>query len=70
MSSDEPDLHEVYAILREWAMAGTPQAYGDWSRNYQKRTSHWFEPHGSWDAPLGKLNERLADVGAPGRNGP
>jgi hypothetical protein len=60
-----PDLDELYAVLREWAVAGKSQTYGELSRAYEARTGDWFEPHRSWDAPLGKLNNRLAAVGAP-----
>jgi hypothetical protein len=65
MSSKNPDLDELYGILRAWAIAGRPQSYGDLSRAYHGRTNDWFEPHGTWDRPLGELNNRLAAVGAP-----
>jgi hypothetical protein len=61
----EPNLDDIYAILRRWATAGNPQSYGDLSRAYQARTGNWFEPHGTWDAPLGELDNRLANVEAP-----
>lgn len=60
-----PNLDELYAILRQWAVAGTPRTYGDLSRAYQAKTGDWFEPHGTWDLPLGSLNNRLAAAGAP-----
>lgn len=60
-----PNLDDVYAILRNWAMGRGPQTYGDLSLAYQLRTGIWFEPHGSWDSPLGELNNRLAAIGAP-----
>jgi hypothetical protein len=61
----KPDIDQVYAVLRQWAADGKPQTYGDLSRDYHARTGHWFEPHGSWDAPLGDLNKHLASVGLP-----
>lgn len=61
----KPDLNHVYAVLRQWALAGTPRAYSQLSHDYHTRTGVWFEPHGSWDAPLGELNNHLATVGAP-----
>jgi hypothetical protein len=60
-----PDLDELYEVLRQWAVGGKPQTYGDLSRAYHARTGDWYEPHGSWDGPLGELNNRLAVVGAP-----
>jgi hypothetical protein len=54
-----PDLDELYAVLSEWAVAGKARTYGELSRAYHARTGDWFEPHGSWDAPLGYLNNRL-----------
>lgn len=60
-----PDLDHLYPILREWALAGRPQYYSDLSAAYHERTGEWFEPHGSWDIPLGALNNRLAAAGAP-----
>jgi len=61
----KPEIDDVYAVLRQWAMDKKPQTYGDLSRDYQARTGHWFEPHGSWDVPLGDLNNRLASSGLP-----
>src|SRR4029077_16961063 len=61
-----PDLDALYAVLRQWAVAGRPpQTYAELSRAYHAQTGHWFEPHGSWDLPLGELNNRLAAIGAP-----
>ncbi len=61
----KPDLDEVYAILREWAAANRPQTYKDLSLAYQARTGDWFPYHGTWDAPLGEINQRLAAIDAP-----
>lgn len=60
-----PNLDELYAVLLQWVAGGGPRTYGELSRDYQSRTGHWFEPHGSWDRPLGALNERLAALRAP-----
>lgn len=60
-----PDIDELYYVLRDWALAGTPQTYGDLSHAYHARTGEWFEPHGCWDGPLGELNNRLAAMRAP-----
>lgn len=63
----KPDIAHVYAVLRQWATVGKgrPQTYTQLSHDYQARTGEWFEPHGSWDAPLGELNQLLASAGAP-----
>lgn len=63
----KPDIGHVYAILREWATVGKgkPKFYGQLSHDYQSRTGKWYEPHGSWDEPLGKINNLLATIGAP-----
>ena len=60
-----PDIDEIYQVLRQWAILGAPKTYKDLSLEYYKRTGAWFEPHGSWDVPLGTLNKRLAAVDAP-----
>jgi hypothetical protein len=60
-----PDLDDLYIILRQWAIGSGPQTYTNLSHAYHARTGDWFEPHGSWDQPLGTLNNRLATVGAP-----
>ncbi|MDD4962823.1 MAG: hypothetical protein PHI11_02765 [Gallionella sp.] len=61
----KPDVVHVYAVLRQWATAGKPQTYKQLSLDYRARTDVWFEPHGSWEAPLGELNNLLASAGAP-----
>lgn len=65
MAVKSPDVEEVYAILRGWAVAGRYHSYLELSKEYQVRRGVWFEPHGSWDKPLGRLNERLHHAGAP-----
>lgn len=63
----KPNLDDIYVILRSWAVAkpGKIRTYTDLSKEYQARTNDWFEPHGSWDRPLGELNNRLHVIGAP-----
>lgn len=61
----KPDVGHVYAVLRQWAMAGKPQTYKQLSLDYHSRTGDWLEPHGTWEAPLGELNSLLVSVGAP-----
>ena len=61
----KPDIGHIYAVLRQWAIAGEPRTYTQLSLDYHARTGEWFEPHGSWGAPLGELNNHLASVGAP-----
>ncbi len=60
-----PCIEDVYSILRQWAIKRAPQSYSDLSNAYHALTGDWFEPHGSWDKPLGKLNIRLSEIGAP-----
>jgi hypothetical protein len=66
MAAGNPNLDDVYVILRAWAFSKGRKTYGELSAEYHTRTGDWFEPHGSWDAPLGDLNKHLhARVGAP-----
>jgi len=67
MVQPTPNLDDLYVVLRSWAVAkpGQMHPYSELSRQYKTRTGDWFEPHGSWDAPLGALNQRLDAVGAP-----
>ncbi|MDP1915397.1 MAG: hypothetical protein Q8L14_04065 [Myxococcales bacterium] len=61
-----PNLDDLYQILRAWAAQRTCKTYSDLSIAYQSRTGDRFEPHGSWDVPLGELNRRLhSALGAP-----
>lgn len=62
-----PNLDDIYVILRSWAVAkpGQIHTYTELSKQYEARTTEWFEPHGTWDGPLGELNNRLHAAGAP-----
>jgi len=67
MVAAAPNLDDLYVVLRSWAVAkpGQIHPYTELSRQYKARTGDWFEPHGSWDVPLGALNQRLHTAGAP-----
>lgn len=62
-----PDVNLVYVILRAWAESRrSVRSYTDLSTSYRDAAGGvWFEPHGSWDHPLGSMNRRLATIGAP-----
>ena len=53
----QPSIDITYEILKEWAIQRKPKSYSDLSESYK--------PHGSWDMPLGQLNNILAKTGAP-----
>ncbi len=59
------NIDELYVVLRGWAIAKKIHTYLDLSKQYEARTHEWFEPHGSWDVPLGSLNLHLHQHGAP-----
>jgi hypothetical protein len=59
MAAGTPDLDDIYFVLRGWALAKQYKTYTDLSQQYRVRTGDWFEPHLSWDRPLGALNDRL-----------
>lgn len=61
----QPSIDIVYEILKEWAIQKTPRSYTNLSEVYRAKTGDWYEPHGSWDTPLGQLNNALANAGAP-----
>jgi hypothetical protein len=66
MANVSPNLDDLYVVLRSWAVAKQTHTYTELSHEYQARTNDWFEPHRSWDAPLGALNQRLHQgAGAP-----
>ena len=61
-----PNQDALYSVLREWAVQRKVDSYTALSQAYQARTGDWFEPHGSWDDPLGELNRHLHHAtGAP-----
>ena len=67
MVKPTPNLDDLYVVLRSHAVAKPGQlcTYTELSHQYKARTGDWFEPHGSWDAPLGALNHRLHTAAAP-----
>ena len=60
-----PSLDDLYQVLRTWALSQKIDTYLSLSNEYKQLTGDWFEPYGSWDVPLGALNQRLHVVGAP-----
>jgi hypothetical protein len=67
MVKPTPNPDDLYVVLRSHAVAKPGQlcTYTELSHQYKTRTGDWFEPHGSWDAPLGALNQRLHAAAAP-----
>ena len=57
----------LYQILARAARSqGQGQiTYGDLSNQYRAITQDWHDPHGSWDEPLGDLNNDLDALGWP-----
>lgn len=55
----------IYAVLAAVARDATLLTYGDLSNRYRDETGDWHEPHGSWDVPLGQLNQMLDASGWP-----
>lgn len=61
----EPDERITYDLLRNIVRDGTTRTYGELSQAYRNQTGVWFEPHGSWDAVLDRLNKRLEAADLP-----
>jgi hypothetical protein len=59
------DLEVLYSILAEVARNQGQITYGQLSQRYLDLTQDWHEPHGSWDAPLGQLNQLLDTIRWP-----
>lgn len=55
----------IYEILIKWAQSKTTKTYTELSSEYHAITNEWFEPHGSWDNPLGQLANILSVADAP-----
>jgi hypothetical protein len=53
------NLDDLYAVLADVARNRSLITYGQLSQRYYDATTHWLEPHGSWDVPLGQLNRTL-----------
>ncbi|HUY89912.1 MAG TPA: hypothetical protein VMV10_14345 [Pirellulales bacterium] len=54
-----PDLDILYRILVRTAQNQKTMSYEDLSNEYQRETGAWYHYHGTWDRPLGELNNRL-----------
>lgn len=63
------NLDDMYAVLVPVARSKGQITYGDLSQRYFERTQEFHEPHGSWDEPLGKLNQVLHAVQWPPLSG-
>jgi hypothetical protein len=58
------DFDALYVILA--VVAHHDQlTYSELSHRYYDATQDWHEPHGSWDEPLGQLNQMLHAVHWP-----
>ncbi|CAQ81885.1 hypothetical protein VSAL_p840_26 (plasmid) [Aliivibrio salmonicida LFI1238] len=55
------DIYIIYDILVSW---DNPKTYSDLTNDYKNKSGEWHSPQ-SWAAPLGLLNQVLADAGAP-----
>jgi hypothetical protein len=61
--NDVIDLDELYVILRDVARRKSRITYSELSVLYEQQTGEWHEFHGTWDAPLGQLNNILYEAG-------
>ncbi len=59
------DTKIVMEILVEWAKNKDVKSYSALSNCYLKKTGEDHKAHGTWDKPLGILNRKLAELGAP-----
>jgi len=59
------DLDALYAVLVPVARRQSQLTYAELSQAYYDRTQDWHEPHGTWDIPLGQLNQMLHAVRWP-----
>ena len=64
-TQNQPNQDRLYEILREWALKGQTLTYTELSDEYARRNGGWFEPHGSWDDPLGDINRQLSKSDRP-----
>ena len=51
-----PDLEVLYRILVQTARRRTTMSYEDVSHAYEQRMGIWYHYHGTWDEPLGQIN--------------
>lgn len=63
------DTQAIYEILVKHANLdnGRPKVltYSELSYAYREKTGEWHDPHGSWDGPLGDINNALYSIKAP-----
>ncbi len=55
----------LFEILVATARNKAVITYKELSDAYHKSTGFWHEPHGTWDIPLGELNNSLHAMGLP-----
>jgi hypothetical protein len=60
-----PEHRVVYKILVSWAREKKVRSYLDLSHAYAAETGVGFEAHGTWDDPLGAINNIAVRWGAP-----
>ena len=60
-----PEHRVVYKILAAWAKQKQVKTYKDLSHAYALETGVGFEAHGTWDDPLGAINNIVVRWGAP-----
>jgi hypothetical protein len=59
------DLALVYTLLRGVAATRGILSYEDLSRLYHEAGGEWYEPDGTWDVPLSKMNGYTRAAGLP-----
>src|ERR1041385_2430325 len=59
------DLALLYTLLRSVAEAKGILSYEDLSRLYHEAGGEWFEPHETWEGPLGRINGYTRAAGLP-----
>ncbi len=59
------NLEDLYTILAPVAISKGQITYGQLSDRYYERTHELYEPHGTWDEPLGRLNKELDAIRWP-----
>ena len=59
------DQNILYEILAQIALLTDVTTYKNLSKLYMRETGEWYEPHGSWEVPLGELNNSLYQLGWP-----
>jgi len=60
-----PDVHVLYRILVSTARHGSTMFYEEVSDAYERETGVWHHYHGTWDLPLGRINNILHEQPRP-----